>query len=181
MKESYLRTGPGPTAARSREVAVVAMLLAIGAVLRAITPNVAGITPNFVIAMYCLAILLIRPGFAGALGIGVVGGAVCMLFSKSPIPYLNLISEPAGALACAFLARYLPALAVKNYALKPAVATVISTLVSGVLYITLNTVALKAPFAMWLTLLFTVVIPVSATNAVLAQVLYLPAKRVLRF
>lgn len=182
MNRSSLDTRAGTVVGRTREIAVVAVLIAIGAVLRMFTPNVAGITPNFVIAMYCLAILLIRPGIGGALGIGIVGGAVCMLFSKSPIPYLNLITEPAGALACAFLTRYMPELSVKNYAFKPGVATVVGTLVSGLTYITLNfTVALKMPFAAWVTALVSVVIPVAVINAVLAQILYLPAKRVLRF
>jgi hypothetical protein len=121
--------------ARSKQLALVAVLIAIGAVLRMFTPPIAGITPNFVIAMYCLAILLIRPNPGGAVGIGLVGGAVAMMFSKSPIPYLNLVSEPAGALACALTVLYLPAPARGGYSFKPALATIIGTLVSGTLSI----------------------------------------------
>ena len=75
----------GGRMARSKQLALVAVLIAIGAVTRMFTPPIAGITPNFVIAMYCLAILLIRPNPGGAI-IGLVGGAVTMMFSKSPIP-----------------------------------------------------------------------------------------------
>lgn len=175
----------GSKMVRSKQLAVVAVLLAIGAVLRAVTPPIAGITPNFVIAMYCLAILLIRPNFGGALGIGLVGGAVAMIFSKSPIPYLNLISEPAGALACAFIVSCLPEFSLKNYSFKPALATAIGTLVSGSLYVALNVVfalnltpdkmmaAFKVPF-------FGVVIPVTIINILLAQALYYPAKKFLK-
>jgi hypothetical protein len=171
--------------ARSKQLAVVAVLLAIGAVLRAVTPPIAGITPNFVIAMYCLAILLVRPNLGGAIGIGVVGGAVAMIFSKSPIPYLNLISEPAGALACALIVSCLPEFSLKNYSFKPILAAGIGTLVSGTLYITMNfKFALALPpdqmTVMWNAAFFTVVLPVTAINAVLAQILYAPAKKFLR-
>lgn len=170
---------------RSKQMAVVAVLLAIGAVLRAVTPPIAGITPNFVIAMYCLAILLIRPKMGGAIGVGLVGGAVAMIFSKSPIPYLNLISEPAGALACALIVCYLPEFSLKNYSFKPILAAAIGTLVSGLVYITLNfKFALNLPpdkmMIAFNTAFITVVIPVTAINAVLAQILYAPAKKFLR-
>lgn len=171
--------------ARSKQLAVVAVLIAIGAVLRMFTPPIAGITPNFVIAMYCIAILLIRPNLAGAIGIGVVSGAVAMMFSKSPIPYLNLFTEPAGALACALIVSYLPEFSISKYSFKPVLATTIGTLVSGLLYITLNfKFALDLPpdklAIAWKAACIGVVIPVTVINAVLAQILYLPAKKFLR-
>lgn len=175
----------GSKMVRSKQLAVVAVLLAIGAVLRAVTPPIAGITPNFVIAMYCLAILLIRPNLGGALGIGLVGGAVAMIFSKSPIPYLNLISEPAGALACAFIVSYLPEFSLKNYSFKPILAAAIGTLASGLLYITLNfKFALNLPpekmMIAWQAAFITVVIPVTVINAVLNQIFCAPAKKFLK-
>lgn len=171
--------------ARSKQLAVVAVLIAIGAVLRMFSPPIAGITPNFVIAMYCLSILLVRPNIGGALGIGLVGGAVAMMFSKSPIPYLNLISEPAGALACALIVRYLPGMSLSGYSFKPTLATTVGTLVSGLVYITLNfKFALHLPpekmMVAWKAAFVMVVIPVTAINAVMAQILYLPAKKFLR-
>jgi riboflavin transporter FmnP len=171
--------------ARSKQLAIIAVLIAIGAVLRMFTPPIAGITPNFVIAMYCIAILLVRPNLAGAIGIGLVAGAVAMMFSKSPIPYLNLISEPAGALACTFLVRYLPELNISKYSFKPILATTIGTMVSGLLYITLNfKFALNLPpdklTIAWKTACIGVVIPVTVINAMLSQILYLPAKKFLK-
>ncbi len=175
----------GAGMARTKQIALVAVLIAIGAVLRAFTPPIAGITPNFVIAMYCLAILLVRPNFRGSIGIGLVGGAVAMIFSKSPIPYLNLISEPAGALGCVLIARYLPELSLAKYSFKPCLATTIGTLVSGTVYITLNfNFALSLPpekiMLLWQTAFVTVVIPVAVINAVLTQILYAPAKKFLK-
>lgn len=170
---------------RTKQVAVVAVLIAIGAVLRMFSPQIAGITPNFIIAMYCLAILLIRPKIGGALGVGLVAGAVSMIFSKSPIPYLNLISEPAGAIICALMARYLPEMSVKNYSFKPALCGAFGTLISGLVYITLNFkfalhLSPEKMMLAWNTAFIGVVLPVTAINAVLNQVLYLPAKKFLR-
>lgn len=175
----------GARMARSKQLAVVAVLIAIGAVLRMFSPPIAGITPNFVIAMYCLSILLVRPNLGGALGIGLVGGAVAMIFSKSPIPYLNLITEPAGAIACALIVRYLPEMSLGNYSFKPSLACAIGTLVSGLLYITLNfKFALNLPpeklMIAWKAACVMVVIPVTVINVVLGQLLYLPAKKFLR-
>lgn len=170
---------------RTKQVAVVAVLIAIGAVLRMFSPQIAGITPNFIIAMYCLSILLIRPNIGGALGIGLVAGAVSMIFSKSPIPYLNLISEPVGAITCALIVRYLPEMSLGNYSFKPTLVGTFGTLFSGLVFITLNfKFALHLPpekiMVAWKAAFLMVVIPVTAINAVLAQILYLPAKKFLR-
>lgn len=80
------------------DLILVAVLLAAGAVLKYFAGsiiNIAGMKPNFIIAMYCLAILLIRPRFYESVIIGLLAGAVCQLFPGSP--YINLISEVCGA------------------------------------------------------------------------------------
>ncbi|ABZ83779.1 conserved hypothetical protein [Heliomicrobium modesticaldum Ice1] len=172
----YAQTGAG----RTKQLAVVAMLIAIGAVLRMVAPPIFGITPNFVIAMYCLSIVLVRPKFGEALAIGIIGGALSMVTSKSPIPYINLASEPAGALACAMIVATLSDVTIGRYSLKPLVATVIGTLVSGSLYVLINKFALNLPAAAAQGALVGVVLPVTLFNAVIAQAVYLPAKKFLR-
>ncbi|MTI79595.1 MAG: hypothetical protein FH758_01745 [Firmicutes bacterium] len=167
---------------RTKAVSVVAILIAIGAVLRMFSPNIMGITPNFVIAMYCLSIILMRPKFSGAIGIGIVAGAVSMIFSKSPIPALNLVTEPAGALACLLVVRYLPEIAFKKYTFKPIFATLIGTLVSGALYVVINfQVALKLPLEAMQATFIGVVVPVALINAIMSQALYAPVKKFMRF
>ncbi|MEG6616158.1 tryptophan transporter [Peptococcaceae bacterium 1198_IL3148] len=178
MKTENITTVPTN---RTKTVAVVAVLIAIGAVLRMFAPNILGITPNFVIAMYCLAIILLRPNLGGAIGIGFVAGAVSMIFSKSPIPMLNLITEPAGAMACLLMVKYLPNLELKKYSFKPILATLIGTLISGGLYVVLNFhFALKLPLPAMQAALIGVVIPVALINAVIAQALYAPVKRFIK-
>ncbi len=83
-----------PVGARKREVAapqkqaglstqdliLIAVLLAAGAVLKLTVGSLLssmGMKPNFVIAMYCLAIILTRPKVGQAVVIGLLAGLVC--------------------------------------------------------------------------------------------------------
>jgi len=86
---------------KSKDIAIVGILLAIGAILRYfLTALHTPLTPNMIIAFYCLAIILIRPKVYEALGIGIVAGILSMLISSSMFPPANLVSEPLGALTC---------------------------------------------------------------------------------
>lgn len=162
------------------DVAVVAVLLAVGAVLRMFTPPFAGITPNFIIGMYCLAILLLRPKVAGIIGIGLVSAAVCMVTTKSIIPFLNFISEPIGALAVGFLALIGFEKGVLKY-IRPLVITFLGTAASGFSYASsmiylLTADGKNAPAFAALT---SVVIITAIANSVLVSVLYFPLKSAL--
>lgn len=86
---------------KSKDIAIVGILLAIGAILRYFLAMLhTPLTPNMIIAFYCLAIILIRPKIFEALGIGLVAGGLSMVISSSMFPPANLISEPIGALVC---------------------------------------------------------------------------------
>ncbi|MFA7304209.1 MAG: tryptophan transporter, partial [Methanoregula sp.] len=86
---------------KSKDIAIVGILLAIGAILRYFLAMLhTPLTPNMIIAFYCLAIILIQPKVYEALGIGIVAGLLSMLISSSMFPPANLISEPIGALVC---------------------------------------------------------------------------------
>ena len=85
-----------------RWISVSTLLLAIGTILHLVSPSVAGVTPNWTIATYCVAICLTKPSYRQALGIGLVAALINVLTSKSGFPYGNLVSEPLGALTCAF-------------------------------------------------------------------------------
>jgi hypothetical protein len=83
------------------------------------------------------------------------------------------------------MVKYLPEINLRSYSFKPILATAIGTLVSGLLYITLNfKFALNLPpdkmIIAWKAACIGVVIPVTVINAILAQILYLPAKKFLR-
>lgn len=164
----------------SKAAAVVAILIAIGAVLRMFSPNILGITPNFIISMYCLSIVLLRPNLKGAVGIGLVAGLVSMVFSKSPIPAINLVSEPLGAMACFLMVKLLPELNINKYSFKPIVSTLVATLISGTSYLLLSFTLLQMPAQAVQAALIGVVLPVTVINGLMSQIFYAPAKRVLK-
>ncbi|NLI91271.1 MAG: hypothetical protein GX434_03445 [Peptococcaceae bacterium] len=164
------------------DIVLAGALIAAGAVLRVFSPPVFGITPNFIICMYCVAILMIRPTMVQALGIGVVSAAVSHLTTKSMIPYLNFISEPVGALVAFLLVAGLAKLSFGNISLgkvsfKPLVVTLIGTLASGLTYISVLKFAIlfvNTPKNPAFLGLLSVVVTTALINSVLAQVIYYP-------
>lgn len=167
---------------QTSDFVLVGILLAAGAVLRIFTPPFFGITPNFVIVMYCLAIFLIRPKFAEAIGISIVAAAVCHFTTKSLIPYINFISEPIGVIVAYSLTMLPFNFSFKKYSFKPAVVTFLGTLASGLVYIsTLKFLVLfvevqKNPA---FTFLLMVVITTAIANTIIAQLIYYPIKAAL--
>ena len=62
---------------KSKDIAIVGILLAIGAILRYFLAMLhTPLTPNMIIAFYCLAIILIAPTVFEAIGIGLVAGHI---------------------------------------------------------------------------------------------------------
>ncbi len=160
------------------DVILVGVLLATGAVLKFFVGSMfnAGMKPNFIIAMYCLAILIIKPKLSEAIVIGIIAGAICQVFPGTP--YINLISEPLGAFVMAVLIS-LP-LKFKMYSLlKPVLGTFLSTLASGLSYLGILYIAFYAgadveaiPFSA-----FSIMILLTAiVNAIIVQILYVPVK-----
>ena len=87
-----------------QDLIIVAVLLAAGAVLKLFVGSVVnffGMKPNFIIASYCLAILLVRPKLIECAIIGLLAGAICQFLPGTP--WLNFISELLGAVAMYFM------------------------------------------------------------------------------
>ena len=69
------------------ELVFIAILLAAGAVLKFFVGsfvNFFGMKPSFIIAMYCMAIVLIKPNVLEAIIIGILAGAICQFFPGTP-------------------------------------------------------------------------------------------------
>ena len=86
-----------------RLISITTLLLPIGLILRMVSPNFGGISLNWNIVMFCLAILLCRPTIKQGFGIGLVSGIIAMMTSKAALPYANLISDPLAATICALM------------------------------------------------------------------------------
>ena len=85
-----------------------------------------GMKPNFIIAMYCLAIILTRPKLGQALVIGLLAGLICQIPLLNATPLLNIPSEVLGALACGLLIK-VPLRIGGKLDLNPLVNTFVST------------------------------------------------------
>ena len=163
------------------DVILVGVLLAAGAVLKFFVGSLfsAGMKPNFIIAMYCLAIILIKPRFMEGLIIGILAGVICQFFPGTP--YINLVSELVGA-AVMVLMISLP-LKIRKFSFAPIVATFISTLASGFTFIGVMYLVFYAganikptPLAVFLGIIFGTAI----INSIIVQVLYVPMKLALK-
>lgn len=160
-----------------QDVFLIGILLAAGAVLKFFVGNVInfGMKPNFIISMYCLVILLVKPKLKETAIIGILAGAICQFFPGQP--YINLVSELVGAV-CMYLLTKIP-MQIGKISLQPIVTTFFSTLVSGFTFI--GTMYLMyysgaditpTPLAAFLAIIFGTAI----INAIIVQVLYIPLR-----
>ncbi len=158
------------------DVILVGVLLAVGVVLKFFVGSMFTVMkPNFIIAMYCLAILLIRPKFREAIIIGVLAGALCQVFPGTP--YINVVSEPIGAMVMVLLV-YLP-IEIGKFSLKPIIGTFISTLASGFSFIGILYAAFYAGASVEtipIGVFITIILGTAVLNAVIVQILYIPLK-----
>lgn len=158
---------------------LTAVLLAAGAVLKFFAGtfiNFFGMKPNFIIAMYCMAIVLIKPKLLYCIIIGALAGAICQFFPGTP--YLNFASEIAGAI-CMGLMIKIPVKAKKASVILSAVNTFVSTIVSGGLFVVLLFLVIKSdPSAM--VAYVPIVLGTALLNSVIVGVLYYPLMKVLK-
>ena len=169
---------------KSKDIAIVGILLAVGAILRYFLAMLhTPLTPNMVIAFYCLAIILTQPKVHEALGIGIVAGILSMLISSSIFPPANLVSESLGALVCFGLYAGL-----RNVTkLAPTASTFLTTLVSGfsfaavaIIFVSGTILAKYQGDIMGFVAVFVPIVVITAVfNAVIVQILYFPASRAL--
>jgi energy-coupling factor transporter ATP-binding protein EcfA2 len=166
---------------KSQDIAVVGILLAVGAIVRYLSLVIPGpIVSNLVIAFYCLAIILVAPTFKEALGIGVVAGIVCAMISHSIFPPANLISEPLGAMVCLLVYR-----TTKKYVpIAPAISTFLGTLASGctfvgvaIMIIAPTIISQFTTMGAFVLTIIPIVFMTAVANAIIVQILFFPASR----
>lgn len=164
-----------------REILLIGILLAAGAVLKFFVGSVInfGMKPNFIIAMYCLIILLVKPRLLEAMIIGILAGAVCQFFPGQP--YINFASELVGAVVM-FLLCKIP-MNIKKFSLHPIVCTFLSTLASGFAFVGVMYLMYYAgadikptPLAAFLAIIF----GTAFINAVIVQALHIPLRLALK-
>ncbi|MBR6408324.1 MAG: hypothetical protein IKS19_07090 [Clostridia bacterium] len=160
------------------DLILVAVLIAAGTVLKLLVGtyiNFFGMKPNFIIASYCLAILLVRPKLYQAAIIGLLTGAVCQFLPGTP--WINFISELLGAV-CMCLMIKIP-MKIKKLDLNPLVSTFVSTVVSGGSFTVCLFIFTEAD-ASAMVAYVPIVLLTAIFNAVIVQLLYIPLKKILK-
>lgn len=164
-----------------RDLILIAVLLAAGAVLKLTVSSFlsfGGMKPNFMIAMYCLAIILVRPNVGQAAIIGLLTGLISQIPMLNATPWVNIASETLGATVCGLM--IMIPMKVGKLDLNPLVTTFVSTVVSGYTFALIvglmNGLDLGAILITYAIMVF----GTAAVNCILVEILALPLARVLK-
>lgn len=160
-----------------RWITITTLMLAIGTILHLVSPSVGGVTPNWTIATYCVAICLTKPTYKQALGIGLVAALVNILTSKSGFPYGNLISEPLGALTCTCIVKNLAGIRIKGHSCLPVLTGFAATCISGGAFVTILKFVMNLPIVVYITAMLPLVVIIGLLNAIVTPIMYFPALR----
>lgn len=166
------------------DLVLVAVLLAAGAVLKLVVGMMfqGGVKPNFVIASYCLAVLLICPknvgqGVAYGAVIGLLAGAICQIPLLNGTPFVNFVSELLGGVVIGAIAGLSKP---KGFDFRPAVGTFLGTFVSGSVF-SIIVVLIKSMDPMAGLIQYGPIVVVTAiVNTILVQILVIPLMRALK-
>ena len=160
-----------------RWITISTLMLAIGTLLHLVSPSLAGFTPNWMIAAYCVAILLTKPSYKQCIGICMVAALLEVFTSKAGFPYGNFFSEFAGALVAGFFAHAVPPITIGKIEMRPVLSGFIATLVSGFVFVSLLKLVMGIPTNVYIFVILPAVFMVGIANAVITPFLYFPAKR----
>ena len=171
-----------------QDLILIAVLIAAGAVLKLTVSSFltfAGMKPNFMIAMYCIAIILTRPNLIQSACIGLLVGFVSQIPLLNATPLVNFASELVGAVVCCLLVTIFSRVASRNSLVQnvavPAVITFVSTIFSGYTFamivgVTVSGLEPMAVFGVYAVM----VLGTAAMNCVVAAVLVPILRKVLK-
>lgn len=162
---------------------LVAVLFAAGCILDftvAKSLSIVHIQPEFVIASFCLSILLVRPNIYQGAIIGAL--AATLIQFNTSIPFLEYACDiPAAIIMTAILIGYIrlfPKDAARKVSVFPFISTFITTVISGCIF------ALIAAFFIhhspnMVMVMLPIILGTAVFNAIVVEVLYTPLKIVL--
>lgn len=164
-----------------KALTLYAILLAAGFVLNlTVSKFFSGLTggflsPEFIIAAFCLEILIIKPNIGQAAVIGLLAGVVIQITASVKGP--DLIAEPVAAVAMALLVSALSDSKAKG--LLPLVGTFVVTFISGIIYaVIFSFLIMKNPA--FVGVMAPVVAATGVANAIIVAALHLPIKKALK-
>lgn len=172
----------------TRDLILIAVLLAAGAVLKLTVSSFltfAGMKPNFMIAMYCLAIILTRPKIYQAGVIGLITGFISQIPMLNATPLVNIASELVGALVCGILLAAFLRVAKNSNTMQnivfPFIITFIATVFSGYTFALIVGCAMNGmPVVAVLVTYAVMVLGTAALNSILVAILTPILKKALK-
>lgn len=164
-----------------KALTLYAILLAAGFVLNlTVSKFFSGLTggflsPEFIIAAFCLEILIIKPNIGQAAVIGLLAGVVIQITASVKGP--DLIAEPVAAVIMALLVSAFAESKAKG--LLPLVGTFVVTFISGIIYaVIFSFLIMKNPA--FVGVMAPVVAATGVANAIIVAALHLPIKKALK-
>ena len=164
-----------------KALTLYAILLAAGFVLNlTVSKFFSGLTggflsPEFIIAAFCLEILIIKPNIGQAAVIGLLAGVVIQITASVKGP--DLIAEPVAAVVMALLVSAFAESKAKG--LLPLVGTFVVTFISGIIYaVIFSFLIMKNPA--FVGVMAPVVAATGVANAFIVAALHLPIKKALK-
>ena len=164
-----------------KSLTLYAILLAAGFVLNlTVSKFFSGLTggflsPEFIIAAFCLEILAIKPNLGQAAVIGLLAGVVIQITASVKGP--DLIAEPVAAVVMAALVSAFGNSKAKG--MLPLVGTFVVTFISGLIYaVIFSFLIMKNPA--FVGVMAPVVAATGVANAIIVSALYLPIKKALK-
>ena len=164
-----------------KALTLYAILLAAGFVLNlTVSKFFSGLTggflsPEFIIAAFCLEILIIKPNIGQAAVIGLLAGVVIQITASVKGP--DLIAEPVAAVVMALLVSAFADSKAKG--LLPLVGTFVVTFISGIIYaVIFSFLIMKNPA--FVGIMAPVVAATGVANAIIVAALHLPIKKALK-
>ena len=164
-----------------KSLTLYAILLAAGFVLNlTVSKFFSGLTggflsPEFIIAAFCLEILAIKPNLGQAAVIGLLAGVVIQITASVKGP--DHIAEPLAAVVMAALVSAFGNSKAKG--LLPLVGTFVVTFISGLIYaVIFSFLIMKNPA--FVGVMAPVVAATGVANAIIVSALYLPIKKALK-
>lgn len=154
----------------------VAVLIAAGLILdltvgKAI--SAVGIAPEFVIASFCLAILLLKPNAVQSVIIGLIAGAVIQITTS--LPGADLVAESIAALVMFAFTKS----AFAESRIMPFVGSFVTTAVSGLIFAAIAVPAKHAGLDLFLVMI-PVILCTALFNAIVVQALAEPLSKATR-
>lgn len=164
-----------------KALTLYAILLAAGFVLNmTVSKFFSGLTggilsPEFIIAAFCLEILIIKPNIGQAAVIGLLAGVVIQITASVKGP--DLIAEPVAAVVMALLVSALGKGGAKGAL--PLVGTFVVTCISGLIYAVIFACLVQRNPAL-IDVMAPVVAATGVCNAIIVAALFVPIKKALK-